>query len=80
MPFAQGHCRLHRHDSIETEADFSRAIVAAVEGAKSEEEKKAAHMFKVTSHPSVKDEIVGKGWDYSESRVVVDGKIITSRG
>lgn len=35
---------------------------------------------KVTSHPSVKDEIVAKGWEYEEERVVVDGKVITSRG
>jgi len=34
----------------------------------------------VTSHPSVADEIKGKGWSYSEERVAVDGKIITSRG
>jgi protein DJ-1 len=35
---------------------------------------------KVTSHPSVAEEIKGKGWEYSEERVVVDGKVITSRG
>ncbi|KAH0613972.1 uncharacterized protein H6S33_005858 [Morchella sextelata] len=35
---------------------------------------------KVTSHPCVKDEIVAKGWEYEEERVVVDGKVITSRG
>jgi protein DJ-1 len=35
---------------------------------------------RVTSHPSVKDEIKEKGWEYSEERVVVDGKVITSRG
>ncbi|KAL5116040.1 hypothetical protein ACEQ8H_006051 [Pleosporales sp. CAS-2024a] len=34
----------------------------------------------VTSHPSVKDEIQTEGWEYSEDRVVVDGKVITSRG
>lgn len=34
----------------------------------------------VTSHPSVANEIKEKGWSYSEDRVVVDGKIITSRG
>lgn len=28
----------------------------------------------------MKQEIVDAGWDYSEDRVVVDGKIITSRG
>lgn len=35
---------------------------------------------RVTSHPSVAEEIKGKGWGYSEERVVVDGKVITSRG
>jgi len=35
---------------------------------------------KVTSHPSVAEEIKGAGWEYSEERVVVDGKIVTSRG
>lgn len=35
---------------------------------------------KVTSHPSVKDAIVAKGWEYSDERVVVDGNVITSRG
>ena len=34
----------------------------------------------VTSHPSVKDEVVQAGWQYSEERVVVDQNIITSRG
>lgn len=45
------------------------AIVAA-QGAK----------VKVTSHPSVKGGIEKEGWMYSEERVVVDQKIITSRG
>ncbi|KAF2830053.1 DJ-1 [Ophiobolus disseminans] len=35
---------------------------------------------KVTSHPSVADQIKSAGWEYSEERVVVDGKVITSRG
>jgi protein DJ-1 len=26
------------------------------------------------------EEIKGKGWEYSEERVVVDGKVVTSRG
>ena len=34
----------------------------------------------VTSHPSVKDEVVQAGWQYSEDRVVVDQRVITSRG
>lgn len=37
---------------------------------------------RVTSHPSVKSQIVEKGWSYApdSERVVVDGKLITSRG
>jgi len=34
----------------------------------------------VTSHPSVAGEIKQAGWEYSEDRIVVDGKIVTSRG
>ncbi|KAI9796582.1 MAG: hypothetical protein M1835_003718 [Candelina submexicana] len=37
---------------------------------------------RVTSHPTVKEQIVEKGWEYAsnEERAVVDEKIITSRG
>ncbi|KAI9817573.1 MAG: hypothetical protein M1827_001185 [Pycnora praestabilis] len=37
---------------------------------------------RVTSHPSVKQQIVEKDWEYAPDteRVVVDGKVITSRG
>jgi len=35
---------------------------------------------KVTSHPSVQEAVVNGGWEYSEDRVVLDGKVITSRG
>ena len=35
---------------------------------------------KVTSHPSVEGQIRGEGWEYSGERVVVDGRVITSRG
>jgi protein DJ-1 len=35
---------------------------------------------RVTSHPSVAEEIKSAGWTYSEERVVVDGKVVTSRG
>ncbi|KAF2658450.1 DJ-1 [Lophiostoma macrostomum CBS 122681] len=34
----------------------------------------------VTSHPSVQGEIEEGGWAYSEERVVVDGRVVTSRG
>jgi protein deglycase len=34
----------------------------------------------ITSFPSVKDDLAGRIREYSEARVVVDGKMITSRG
>lgn len=34
---------------------------------------------RLTSHPSVKDQVAGHG-SYQEERVVVDGKVVTSRG
>ncbi|KAH0565286.1 hypothetical protein GP486_001322 [Trichoglossum hirsutum] len=34
----------------------------------------------VTSHPSVKEKVVEAGWEYGEERVMVSGKVITSRG
>jgi protein DJ-1 len=54
------------------------AMVASTQSASGNAQKKC----KVTSHPSVKGEIVEKGWQYAgdEERVVVDGKVITSRG
>ncbi|KAJ4381207.1 hypothetical protein N0V86_003556 [Didymella sp. IMI 355093] len=57
------------------------ALVAAQKlAASSKTESGAAEKAKVTSHPSVKEEIQEEGWEYSEERVVVDGKVITSRG
>ena len=37
---------------------------------------------RVTSHPSVKAEVEAAGWEYAAEteRVVIDGKVITSRG
>lgn len=34
----------------------------------------------VTSHPNVRGEVEEAGWEYSEERVVVDGRVVTSRG
>jgi protein DJ-1 len=56
------------------------ALVASVGGAGKTEGLESSKKVRVTSHPSVKDEIVAADWDYSEDRVVVDGKVITSRG
>lgn len=54
------------------------ALVKSVSSGEGE----AGKTCKVTSHPSVKQEIVDAGWDYADEkqRVVVDGKVITSRG
>ena len=56
-------------------------LVAAVENDESGNGK-AKRKARVTSHPTVKDEIVEAGWEYADDseRVVVDGKVITSRG
>lgn len=56
------------------------ALVASTKTAQASDA--AAQKCKVTSHPSVKQEIVDAGWSYADDkeRVVVDGKVITSRG
>jgi len=56
------------------------ALVASVKGAGKTEGLESTKTVRVTSHPSVKKEIMDAGWDYREDRVVVDGKVITSRG
>lgn len=48
--------------------------------ATSKTESEASAKAKVTSHPSVKDEIKEARWEYSEERVVVDRNVVTSRG
>jgi protein DJ-1 len=57
------------------------ALVAAQGlAASSKTESEASKKAKVTSHPSVREAIKEKGWEYSEERVVVDERVITSRG
>lgn len=56
------------------------AICAGTTALVAAEEKYGVGKKKVTSHPSVKEEIKAKGWEYSEERVVVDGKVVTSLG
>lgn len=58
----------------------STALVASTTAPEAKGE--ASKKCKVTSHPSVKQEIVDAGWSYADDkeRVVVDGKVITSRG
>lgn len=57
------------------------AVVKAFDEAEDDDKKEGGPMsrVKVTSFPGVKDDIVNKGWEYSEERVQVDGKVITSR-
>lgn len=56
------------------------AICAATTALVAAEKKSGIEKVKVTSHPSVAGDVKSAGWAYSEDRVVVDGKIITSRG
>ncbi|TID19332.1 DJ-1 protein [Venturia nashicola] len=58
------------------------ALVASVKGAGKTEGLESTKMVRVTSHPSVKKEIEDAGWDYADEseRVVINGKVITSRG
>ncbi|TKA75612.1 hypothetical protein B0A49_10826 [Cryomyces minteri] len=45
-------------------------------------QKESARKVRVTSHPSVRADVVAAGWEYADEaeRVVVSGKVITSRG
>jgi protein DJ-1 len=64
-------------------ATICAATTALVESARlPRAEGEAAKTCKVTSHPSVKQEIVDAGWTYAgeRERIVIDGKVITSRG
>ncbi|KAF1851859.1 DJ-1 [Cucurbitaria berberidis CBS 394.84] len=56
------------------------AICAGTTALVAAEKARGGGTGKVTSHPSVTEEVKGAGWEYSEERVVVDGKIVTSRG
>lgn len=61
---------------------FVGAICAGTTTLVKSYEKEAGKVQKVTvtSHPSVEKEIRDKGWSYSSERVVVDGRVVTSRG
>jgi protein DJ-1 len=56
------------------------AIYAGTTALIAAEKKFERRKKQVTSHPSVAEEIKQAGWEYSEERVVVDGKVVTSRG
>jgi protein DJ-1 len=56
------------------------AICAGTTALVASDEKYSTGKTRVTSHPSVRGEVEGKGWEYSEERVVIDRKVVTSRG
>jgi len=56
------------------------AICAGTTALVASEKEHAGEKVKVTSHPSVREAVEGAGWEYSEETVVVDGRVITSRG
>ncbi|KAI4646320.1 uncharacterized protein J4E78_009242 [Alternaria triticimaculans] len=62
------------------EGKWVAAICAATTALVAAESTEEQGKKKVTSHPSVKEEVEQAGWEYSEERIVVDGKVITSRG
>lgn len=69
------------HD-FRREGKWVGAICAGTTALVAAGEKFGADKVRVTSHPSVEGAIRDKGWEYGESgeRVVVDGKVVTSRG
>ncbi|KAJ4297977.1 hypothetical protein N0V90_005876 [Kalmusia sp. IMI 367209] len=57
------------------------AICAGTTALVAAQKKHGGAKVKVTSHPSVREAVETEGgWEYSEERVVIDGKVITSRG
>ncbi|KAF1996158.1 DJ-1 [Amniculicola lignicola CBS 123094] len=58
------------------------AICAGTTALVASQDKHGGEKVKVTSHPSVEKEIRGMGWEYADGgeRVVVDGRVVTSRG
>lgn len=67
-------------DNFRKAGKWVATICAATTALVASEKKFGSGSLEVTSHPSVAEEIKGAGWKYSEERVVVDGKVITSRG
>ena len=56
------------------------ALVSSVTSAAKTEGLESSKKVRVTSHPSVQEEVEQAGWEYSEERVCVDGKVVSSRG
>jgi protein DJ-1 len=74
------------NDVLELVANFRKAgkwvaaICAGTTALVASQRKYGGKKARVTSHPSVQREIEGERWEYSEERVVVDGRVVTSRG
>jgi protein DJ-1 len=66
--------------SFREQGKWVAAICAGTTALVAADEKFHTGRARVTSHPSVRGEVEGKGWEYSEERVVIDGKVVTSRG
>lgn len=66
--------------NFRTAGKYVAAICAGTTALVASQKKHGGDKGNVTSHPSVKSEIEGEKWLYSEERCVVDGKVITSRG
>lgn len=67
--------------AFQTAGKYVAAICAGTTALVAAQKKHGGGKGRVTSHPSVKDEVEKQGgWEYSEERVVVDVKTITSRG
>jgi protein DJ-1 len=68
-------------NAFQNAGKYVAAICAGTTALVAAQKKHGGDKGRVTSHPSVKEEVEKMGgWEYSEERVVVDGKIITSRG
>jgi protein DJ-1 len=66
--------------NFQGEGKWVAAICAGTTALVASEKKIGSGKSRVTSHPSVAEEVKQAGWEYSEERVVVDGKVVTSRG
>ena len=65
---------------FQQKSKYVAAICAATTALVASAEKFEIAKARVTSHPSVANDVKAKGWEYSEERIVVDGRVITSRG
>jgi protein DJ-1 len=83
-PGAKAFCKSERVleliNNFRKEGKWVAAICAGTTALVASEKKFGSRKKKVTSHPSVAEEVKQAGWEYSEERVVVDGKVVTSRG